>query len=115
MTMECYEGKCPFHGNNNGDEGPFCFEPECRNPELVERGDRLFALTRRQSSFRRADIVVGLVSLFITGILVGMWLKPDPKFSACVEVPSRQMGYPKTKTEMKKYIAAYGRQGEGWK
>lgn len=31
MTIECYHGDCKFHGTKTGvDEGPFCFEPECR-------------------------------------------------------------------------------------
>lgn len=33
MTIECYYGDCPHHGNQSGDEGPFCFEPECKATE----------------------------------------------------------------------------------
>lgn len=30
MTIECYYGECKYHGTQSGDEGPFCFEEECR-------------------------------------------------------------------------------------
>jgi hypothetical protein len=30
MAIECYYGSCKYHGSNNGDEGPFCFESDCR-------------------------------------------------------------------------------------
>lgn len=33
MTIECYYGNCRFHGTQSGDEGPFCFEEECRATE----------------------------------------------------------------------------------
>lgn len=33
MTIECYYGSCRFHGTQSGDEGPFCFEPECKATE----------------------------------------------------------------------------------
>lgn len=33
MTIECYYGDCRYHGTQSGDEGPFCFEEECRATE----------------------------------------------------------------------------------
>lgn len=33
MTIECYYGNCRFHGTHGGDEGPFCFEEECKATE----------------------------------------------------------------------------------
>ena len=31
MTIECYYSACPFHSiNHEIDQGPFCFEEECR-------------------------------------------------------------------------------------
>lgn len=30
MTIECYHGTCKYHGNKDGEEGPFCFETECQ-------------------------------------------------------------------------------------
>lgn len=32
MTMECYYSECPHHGCNDTppEEGPFCFENQCR-------------------------------------------------------------------------------------
>ena len=30
MTIECYTTECPYHCHNNGEEGPFCYEKECR-------------------------------------------------------------------------------------
>ena len=34
MTIECYETTCRFHCCNNNDpndDGPFCYELECKN------------------------------------------------------------------------------------
>lgn len=31
MTTECYYSACPHHSiHDEPDEGPFCFEPECK-------------------------------------------------------------------------------------
>lgn len=30
MTTECYYAMCLHHGIHSGEEGPFCFEPECK-------------------------------------------------------------------------------------
>jgi hypothetical protein len=30
MTIECYYGTCKYHGSQEEDVGPFCFEKECR-------------------------------------------------------------------------------------
>lgn len=30
MTIECYFGTCKYHGIHSGEEGPFCFEEECK-------------------------------------------------------------------------------------
>lgn len=30
MTIECYYDACPHHGTHSGDEGPFCFEADCK-------------------------------------------------------------------------------------
>lgn len=30
MTIECYFDACPHHGVHSGDEGPFCYEEECK-------------------------------------------------------------------------------------
>jgi hypothetical protein len=31
MTIECYFSGCPFHScNEPGQEGPFCYEEDCR-------------------------------------------------------------------------------------
>lgn len=30
MTIECYFGTCKYHGTHSGDEGPYCFEEECK-------------------------------------------------------------------------------------
>ena len=40
-------------------------------------------------NFTKGDIAVGIVSIFITGIMVGMWLKPEHKFAACVSIPAK--------------------------
>jgi hypothetical protein len=29
MTIECYYGTCKYHGSQEEDVGPFCFEHEC--------------------------------------------------------------------------------------
>lgn len=33
MTIECYYDTCRYHGTHHGDEGPFCFESDCRATE----------------------------------------------------------------------------------
>lgn len=33
MTIECYHGNCKYHGAQEGEEGPFCFEDECKATE----------------------------------------------------------------------------------
>ena len=33
MTIECYYGDCRYHGTHDGEEGPFCFEAECKATE----------------------------------------------------------------------------------
>jgi uncharacterized membrane protein len=33
MTIEWYLDKCPHHGTHSGEEGPFCFEEDCRLSE----------------------------------------------------------------------------------
>lgn len=41
MTIECYNKGCAKHSCNSGDptdEGPFCYEPECRWEPLVPAG-----------------------------------------------------------------------------
>jgi len=30
MAIECYESNCEFHSKHSGEEGPFCFETECK-------------------------------------------------------------------------------------
>lgn len=31
MTTECYYAECPHHSANDpNEEGPFCYEPECK-------------------------------------------------------------------------------------
>ena len=30
MTIECYYTHCPYHISHFDEEGPFCFEKECR-------------------------------------------------------------------------------------
>lgn len=32
MAIECYEDRCPYHCIHSGEEGPYCFEEECKNP-----------------------------------------------------------------------------------
>jgi hypothetical protein len=41
MTIECYNVKCAKHSCNSGDphdEGPLCYEAECRFEPLVPAG-----------------------------------------------------------------------------
>lgn len=41
MTIECHNDKCAKHSCNSGDprdEGPFCYEPECKWEPLVPAG-----------------------------------------------------------------------------
>ena len=34
MTIECHYHQCKYHGNwEEGEEGPFCYERECRATE----------------------------------------------------------------------------------
>ena len=47
--------------------------------------------------------------------LLGHWSGEVKAFKACVIEQKPVAKYPKTKAEMKKFIEAYGRQGEGWK
>jgi hypothetical protein len=36
MSIECYNDRCMFHATNSTDEeGPFCYEENCRTDSLV--------------------------------------------------------------------------------
>jgi len=42
MTIECYFGQCEFHScHDPGEEGPFCYENECRLTEEELKKHRL--------------------------------------------------------------------------
>jgi hypothetical protein len=62
---------------------------------------------------RRADKFVWYVCLFMMGWIVGTWMTPEPRFSACIEIPARKVEYPTTKAEVAKFIKAYHAQGKG--
>lgn len=64
-------------------------------------------------TFTRGDIAVGITCIFTTGVLVGMALKPEPKFSACIEVPKKTVQrMPQTQAEVQRF-AKYYRRNEG--
>lgn len=54
MTIECYYGDCRFHGTQSGDEGPFCFEEECR---ATEHELHLHGLIRKALEDSRSETV----------------------------------------------------------
>ncbi len=45
MAIECYQSKCPFHGTNEGLEGPFCYRTHC----IVEYATHLKNLAKTLS------------------------------------------------------------------
>lgn len=52
------------------------------------------------STFTKGDIAVGIMTVFLTGAMVGMWLKPEPRFSVCTEI--KPMPEPKPMTQAQK-------------
>lgn len=58
MTIECYYDTCRYHGVHGGEEGPFCFEEECRatEHELVLHGRIRKLLFPDPPKFNVADI-----------------------------------------------------------
>lgn len=49
MTIECYYSECKYHGTHDGEEGPFCFEYECRaTPDELDQ----FAHIRRNNDIK---------------------------------------------------------------
>jgi hypothetical protein len=58
-------------------------------------------------NFTRGDIAVGVTCIFTTGVLVGMVLKPEPRFAACIEIPKQSQRLPQTKAEKAAFIKYY--------
>ncbi len=59
MTTECYYSACPHHSiHDEHDEGPFCFEPECKaTPVQLEEYGRKLSLERlKRKGYTEEDL-----------------------------------------------------------
>lgn len=53
MTIECYKNKCPYHSSHfdPSEEGPFCYEEECREEDTLVNWNRTIRLRKKDPSF----------------------------------------------------------------
>ena len=64
----------------------------------------------QSSRGHRADKIVLIVCVgFIALIALAEWIRPDPKFAACIEIPKQTQRLPATKAEVARFVKYYRR------